>query len=69
MVGWVGGECEFGVSKHCLVSTPPPPAPRQPFVYPMSPDISLKGAQFVVSNASSHHDLRAVVVLFVLVLS
>lgn len=66
MVGWVGGECEFGVSKHCLVSTPPP---RQPFIYPMSPDISLKGAQFVVSNASSHHDLGAIVVLLVLVLS
>lgn len=37
MVGWVGGECEFGVSKHCLVSTPPPPSPPTALHLPHEP--------------------------------
>lgn len=44
---------------HCL----------QPTIYPTGLHISLEAAQLVVSDAPSHHNLRAFVVLFMAVLS
>lgn len=43
---------------HCL----------QPTIYPTGLHISLEAAQLVVSDAPSHHNLRAFVVLFMAVL-
>lgn len=41
---------------------------RSPSVYPTGQHISFETARFVVSDAPSHHDLRAFVVLFMAVL-
>ena len=42
--------------------------PTPPTIYPVGPHVSLEAAQFVVSDAPSHHNLRTFVVLFMAVL-